>query len=662
MTDNFKKKILDYLTSNYKIETGQNIPQFSEIEQKTNNLYTELSTEIGNPSAGGTYIDLLGEIQSNTKDDSGGFLTILYGNSFNSKYGGNNYGWVALIDSNFELIQVITEYVSGSVIGAFSCLNVDENGYLYGIETTYNTTTRRFIMLNNVSIKLPTQDKYTLDIRQSYNLPSSLSNYTYRIMEKAPSQGKYLLVGTKRNPNSSYANYNVPIATELTINVGATNDWVTYEANNSFGADNYTISDVWASWTDDTLDFQITGTLQNVANSPLCIYNKVGEGIDYNVILLRPVADYTYSSVNSKIYQKNNIYVFSFRENKNVNTRYYFIYNYKDGELTLFYDKTNVYRAIQDPSGIGVRIWGGDIYFYDIQYNGTDYTCHMGRIVDNEAYYITIDNVALYTRSGFQLFMVNKQFNLYNFGFQGQDTVFTSIQIYNYDNYNGIEYQNKESMIPNSSLLYDDNNKIIFARNLYNKVITNNTTASTVQVPNNFINDINIARQDLIGRYNSKLVENNQNIITNIYETLNINFYNTIMMKNENDPNNVIINNIGASRLNNSISNLADYDNAKMGKYRINYSDNTNRIINNIWAPIGNFYRTNINIYVNKEIQSIDFISSDENTIYCSISPILEIGNIYKIKQDVYIDEKIQPNEVFYGVDEVFYNNEKVYY
>jgi len=35
---------------------------------------------------------------------------------------------------------------------------------------------------------------------------------------------------------------------------------------------------------------------------------------------------------------------------------------------------------------------------------------------------------------------------------------------------------------------------------------------------------------------------------------------------------------------------------------------------------------------------------------------------IYKIKQDVYIDEKLQPNEVFYGVDEVFYNDEKIYY
>lgn len=661
MTDNFKKKILDYLASNYATETGSNIPQFSEIEQKTNNLYTELSTEIGNPSAGGTYIDLLGEIQSNTKDDSGGFLTILYGNSYNSKYGGNNYGWVALIDSNFELIQIITEYSSGTVIGAFSCLSVDESGYLYGIETSYETNNKRFIMLNNVSIKLPTQDEYSLNLRQSYNLPNDIKDYDYKLLRKAPNQAKYLLGGLKHNPKSSYANYMVPVATELTINVGATNGWVTYEANNTFGSDNYTISDMWATWSDDSLNFGIVGSItQN--NPPFCFYLKDNDNIDFSSIQIPGEANYDYSSVNFKVLNQFTYYIFAYREDSTNGIRNYVIYKWYDGVFETVYNQNNVYRGIGDPSGIGVRIWGGDIYFYDIQYNGTDYTCHMGRIVDNEAYYITIDNVALYTRAGFQLFMVNKQFNLYNFGFQGQDTIFTSIQIYNYDNYNGIEYQNKESMIPNSSLLYDDNNKIIFARNLYNKVITNNTTASTVQVPNNFINDINIARQDLIGRYNSKLIENNQDIITNIYETLNINFYNTIMMKNENDPNNVIINSIGASRLNNSISNLADYDNAKMGKYRINYSDNTNRIINNIWAPIGNFYRTNINIYVNKEINSIDFISDDENTIYCSISPILEINKIYKIKQDVYIDEKIQPNEVFYGVDEVFYNDEKVYY
>ena len=53
-------------------------------------------------------------------------------------------------------------------------------------------------------------------------------------------------------------------------------------------------------------------------------------------------------------------------------------------------------------------------------------------------------------------------------------------------------------MVPTSSWLYN-NNKIIYARNLYNKVVSGNTTTSTVEVPNLLLNDIDIGQQDLLG-------------------------------------------------------------------------------------------------------------------------------------------------------------------
>ena len=50
-------------------------------------------------------------------------------------------------------------------------------------------------MLNNVSIKLPTQDEYSLNLRQSYNLPNDIKDYDYKLLRKAPNQAKYLLGG-----------------------------------------------------------------------------------------------------------------------------------------------------------------------------------------------------------------------------------------------------------------------------------------------------------------------------------------------------------------------------------------------------------------------------------------------------------------------------------
>ena len=80
--------------------------------------------------------------------------------------------------------------------------------------------------------------------------------------------------------------------------------------------------------------------------------------------------------------------------------------------------------------------------------------------------------------------------------------------------------------------LYNSNNKIIFARNLYNKVINANTTISTLNIPNTNLNDITIYNQSLIGETNYVLMNNQESITKNIYENLNINFYTTL-------PNNI---------------------------------------------------------------------------------------------------------------------------
>lgn len=208
---------------------------------------------------------------------------------------------------------------------------------------------------------------------------------------------------------------------------------------------------------------------------------------------------------------------------------------------------------------------------------------------------------------------------------------------YNSINYNGEGYGNVNSLVPNKARLYDNNNKMIFARNLYNKVINANTTISTLNVPNINLNNIIIYNKSLIGETNYVLMNNQEEITKNIYENLNINFYVTLRMINNNNPNNQIFNQVGSNRINLSVSSVKDYNNAKATKIRINYSDNSFKIQNIIFDLVREAY-TEFIVYVNKNIASIDFISNDENTIYNTIRPEFEVGKYYKISQSVYVD------------------------
>ena len=196
-------------------------------------------------------------------------------------------------------------------------------------------------------------------------------------------------------------------------------------------------------------------------------------------------------------------------------------------------------------------------------------------------------------------------------------------------------------MIPKSGILYDESEVVIFARNLYNKTVNNNTTISTIEVPNTYLNDTNIAKQNLLSNTNKLLNSNTQNISKNIYETLNINFANTLVIKNSNNPLNEIINLQGASRLNSSISSLADYEETKGTKYKVNYTNGNSNVFNidNIDYS-GNMAILDFNVYVGSAISNIQIISNDEATIYQEIDTSnlsLEIGKYYNFKQNVEI-------------------------
>ncbi len=76
MTDDFKIKVLKYLTGNLVKNEGNNIPNFSEVSTITNNLYNYMNEKFSSFGSG-NYLVLDG-IQG-LKSGEGLSLSVIYG-------------------------------------------------------------------------------------------------------------------------------------------------------------------------------------------------------------------------------------------------------------------------------------------------------------------------------------------------------------------------------------------------------------------------------------------------------------------------------------------------------------------------------------------------------------------------------------------------------
>ena len=170
---------------------------------------------------------------------------------------------------------------------------------------------------------------------------------------------------------------------------------------------------------------------------------------------------------------------------------------------------------------------------------------------------------------------------------------------------------------------------------LYNKQVNGNTTTSTVEVPNSYLNEISIQPKQLLGQTNMILNNDTNPITKNIYETLDINFINTITMQ-DND-NSINLN--GATRLNASSTSTNDYSQSQIGYYRLNYIDGTSedfKINPSEYTSIDEYSGTyNFVVYVKKAINNINILSNDKITVYATLNLVLEVGKNYEITQNV---------------------------
>lgn len=651
MTDEMKKNIIKYLTGNITEEEPSNNLVYSDVKTTANNLSSQLDNEFGSDNWFITDI-----VQGKTSSGIDNELSLLYGMYEQVVSGTTKYkGFFVIVDSEFNVIQIISKYSSGVDIGFINCINVDENGQFYMLENRLTDGKLRFIMLNNILVKMASASEYSVVIRRAYDVPSTspayYSNYTTHYAKKiikATGQSKYLIGGTLDHTKYYYGVF----TTELVINVGSSNQWTSLLGDS---LDIYIEGiDLYCNWTDDDyriillafpdsydgIVYKFENSTDDLGFNPIDIdfrgYNNIiGQSA---VILNDEVGYYALTGLDLDTY---NCAIYELDLKNKISDPMYLNY----GDVNVNYDGVIPLTLLKKEN---------EVYFLDIKHEQVSddmkFTFKIGRIRDDnyKGYNdVSTKEVAQIIKTNNETFNIinlniNKQFNLYNFSLLVDGTCYNTYQVYNKLNYNGTAFENKECLLPNQGVLYDSNDDIIFARNLYNKVISGGTTTSSIEIPNNLLNDINISTKQLWSFNNNILISDTEDFVKNQYETVDINFINTIGIINENNINNPILNPLGATRLNNSISNDLDYSQTLIGKIRLNYSDNTTFIKTiNPASRLSQFvYQYVFNVYVpsNKSVNSIDILSYDENTIYQTIDTTsLLRSKAYKISQNVEI-------------------------
>ena len=635
MTNDYKERIIKWLTGNYTIEQSSTEPLFQELNNTT--------TTINN------YVDIvLGYIQG--KDGKGNDLDIgfIYG------LDNNNKGVILIVDSNFNIIQTINAWDSGTDFHEFICLNIDTtNGNIYGIDK--QGSQYRFILLNNFLVKTPIETTYKVKLRNSYNITFTNSSFVPYYVEKRPSDSFYVITGLNNN-KPMVATYKIEVGSTNELNEYTYTDSSSYQLkayNIAWSGENYvekigcyyTTTDEYNFLQITYVEFSFNGTTitktKTISLEETYLTQSMLDGYmsvvmtNNDTYICYPLHSVSYSEAYAtpiyKIDYTNNTYT-TFYELETDTT---LDYTYSRGKIIKINNQIFFYAFANttDPSDNTTAEF--KIIFGAILYNsGTSY------ITSKEFDGLQIYNLVMFTT----IFNVSNNYNLYTYNLIGSNSniLLNVQQILDPLNYNYQDYQDLNSMVPNGVWLYN-NNEIVFARNLYNKTLNGNITISTVEVPNMMLNDISITPQKLLGGTNGILINNTEEITKNIYEDLFINFYNELTMQNQNTQD-YITNLNGATRLNASISNTMDYNNAKISAIRLNYSDDTTytKIISPATRISQFVYQFEFQIYVpnNKTITSVELISADEQTSYQTINTSnLESGKTYKITQNVEIGE-----------------------
>lgn len=642
MTNDFKEKILNYITNNVEITPKDNQQIIEKIENVSRTEFEDYLPV--SPSM----FAIEGIIKSATNDNY-----VLYGGYV--PQGGtpenDSKGIILILDSNFDVLKSITKFSSGTILRPIQKLIQIEDNTFVGIDSTvfaYTTdrvkiqsNTKRFIMLNNISMKDATND-YRVILRTSYNLP--YSNFFCKDIVKNPNSSHYLFAGATYIPVSG-GHYDGARVIELKVNVGMENEWKKVDDNATY----WVYGGFYGEFDDE--DNATWKMIITHNQNPITVYSWNGTT---TLEIMRASGD-VYPYVDSlamknqaEFIDENTVYfvINNQRWGQAVAPRYIglYKYNYTQGILNqIFLKKVGNYDFNDSREGIFITALNGDLYVnYCDNYDKDNYTANFNyqRLINDEWNPILISEDQKY-RMERTLPFTGNMYNLVSnialyIGMGATYWHFEVIkEIYNRFNYNSTTYSDYNSTVPHSGTLYGENG-ILFARNLYNVSLLNSTTTSTIQIPNTLLNDNTITEENLIGETNSTLVTNTKNINKNLYETLYVNFINTLNVIDK-DTNTIYQNAANYINQNINIGTKANCENSFIGKVQVIYEDNT--ITQNLtWTYNTNHYETEFTIDATQEVPRLTFMSNDLSTVYLEKQLDIEVGSYYVIKQKLKIE------------------------
>lgn len=638
LTEKYKELLLKYITGKID-EEGTSPQELVNLDRKDMevNIRDEITSRLQDERQAEN-VNIVGKVYSNQYENF-----IIYGNYYISSVA---YGYVCIVNRKLEIISLLTQFASGTYIYPLISIRQSETGQFYGLTDGVSGSDGNFriALFNNILSSGILTNNYEVVLRQTYIIPDS-PNYRStlfrqnRIIKSLDSAIYYVVL---HNTNSK------TVIIRFTINIQEGNKWEVFETEYLMDSVQF---DVLLDKSSGEEIFYFYG-IDIMSNDNYDIYRS------YQLQeTLTPLNTVNLSGKTSTfltqvfVLNKDNVYISTGISQTTT------LYKVNGTSLTNLYSfswpsSNQSYLYLEDLNGI--------IFYKQKKTTTTGATIEVGLMINDELNSYDTETTSDTTNSNYDYndFYIFVQYNLVSIyiPFKSGDVSSTYMLVadYNENNYNGLPYENINSLLPVKGRIltrYDNSMDPevawVFARNLYNKYVRNNITVSTIEVPNTLLNNIPLFYIAILGATNQYLMSNNatlqgEDIVKNIYETLDINFYNTIRMTDANGSEN-IENLEGAIKVNQSINLLLDYHNTQATKARVNFTDGTSSIVTIDPSTQITIENNNANydfiVYVpsNKSVKNCEIISYDETMVYATITGNFEVGAFNEVTQTVSI-------------------------
>lgn len=655
MTDEYKKILFDYVTSNIKK---------TEPNDKITTQYLEVPIRDYRGFYHGSGYSLFnGVIQSSTNN-----LVILYGMWTQSitdmqVLKDTSGGFIIICDKDLQPIKYIDSFSTGTKLRPIMKLIQLEDGTFFGVDTQYyfpnrnnwnqnmyatsNESQRRIIMLNNLTEKVGTD--YQATLRRSYIFSADYQNFICKEIFKDPNSSHYCLLGYKARNSSTTSqtswDYDSAREIELKINVGSANEWSKVDDDGT----GWLYGGSYCHFEDDKANWVMLLARSKSSNRSIFKWN-ISSTTAIATLDYRPYIDYTFYEKQTVFTSANKVYFVINNQrwgNPGTKDKKYIALYEADLSTNTSKEIFNKYLGDYDFSNleaIYLQECNGELYInYINNYDSTNYKADYywqrfdgkwnPQPVDKLTYNCNAPTTQwFYT---YQKYNLNRSIFFSDAFFEYGFNMTQMTQVYNLFNYNGESYIDEGSLIPHNGILYAGD-RIAYARNLYNFTLNQNIATSTIEIPQNYLNTTTISKSNLLSKNNNIITSNDKTLTKNQYELVHLNFINSLNVVDMNGKSQLyqaILNQNASNHLNRN-SNTRDNQDVRLTTYEVTNQDGSS------YSNKLNFTKTDdthgyylINLIPKEGADKIN-IKSNDGTIYQSIDiSQFEIGKLYELKQ-----------------------------